>query len=250
MRENFKSKLQNGELMVGTVITLAAPEVAEIISLAGYDFLWLDTEHTPNNLAQAQTMIQAAGDRCYSVIRIPENLDGWIKKALDIGPDGIMIPQIRTAAEAQVAVKRCLYPPAGTRGVGLARAHQYGLNFQNYVDSANDELTIILQIEHIQAVENIDSIVQVPGIGALLVGPFDLSGTMDLLGQVNHPEVKAAITKVVEACKTAGLPVGIFASDPETAAHWVAAGVNLIGLGIDVAYLLNGAQEALDRLRG
>ncbi len=249
MKENFKSKLQRGEVLIGAVVSLPAPEVAEIMSLVGYDFIWLDTEHTPNNMAQVQTLMQAAGGRCASVVRVPENADGWIKKALDMGPEGIMIPQIRTAAEAQQAVKRCLYPPAGTRGVGLARAHQYGMNFQGYVESANEELAIILQIEHIQAVENIEAIVQVPGIGALLVGPFDLSGSMNLLGQVNHPRVKAAIMRVVEACKAAEVPAGIFASDPETAAHWIKAGVNLIGLGIDVAYLWTAAKGALDQLR-
>jgi 2-dehydro-3-deoxyglucarate aldolase/4-hydroxy-2-oxoheptanedioate aldolase len=151
---NFKSKLQGERAIVGPIISLPCPDVADLLSRVGFDYLWIDLEHSPMDVGDAQVLIQAAGERCPCIIRVPEVSEAWIKKALDTGCDGIVIPQIRSAAEARAAVAWCQYPPAGRRGAAMTRAHGYGLGFAEYVRRANEDVAIILQIEHIDAVND------------------------------------------------------------------------------------------------
>lgn len=246
----FKDRLKNKETLIGPLVTIPSPDVAEMLSLVGFDYLWIEAEHAPTNFAQAQMMIQSVGGRRPCLVRIPENQEVWLKKALDIGCDGVVIPQVKTAEEARAVVEACLYPPAGRRSVGVGRAHGYGMTFQEYVSRVNDELVIILQVEHIEGVRNIDSIIAVPGIDAILVGPFDLSGSMNLLGQITHPEVQAAIEIVNKQCRAAGLPVGIFAVNAGAAKQAISQGFNLIALGMDAFFLWQGAKAALEEARG
>lgn len=246
---NFKTRLKNGDPLIGSLITLAATDVAEIMAHVGFDYLWLETEHAPSDFLQAQMLMQAVGGRCPCLVRIPENKEVWIKKALDIGCDGIVVPQVKSAAEARQAVEWSLYPPAGKRSVGISRAHTYGMAFQDYVSTINERLTIVLQVEHIDGVQNVASIVQVPGIDAILVGPFDLSGSLGLLGQITHPEVQAAIDEIKDHCEAANIPRGIFAVDAQAAKQALAKGFNLIALSMDSAYLWQAAKVALDDVR-
>jgi 2-keto-3-deoxy-L-rhamnonate aldolase RhmA len=245
MSETFRARLRRGDRLIGPLITLPSPDVADLLSRIGFDYLWIDLEHSSLNIAQAQTLIQAAGGRCPTLVRVPENSESWIKKALDTGCDGVVIPQIHSAAEAREAVASCLYPPAGRRGAGISRAQGYGLSFGDYVAAANDSLAIILQIEHTDAVNDIQGILQVPGVSALLIGPYDLSGSMGLLGQVNHPRVMNAVEKVRQASKAAGVPIGIYANDNESACAALDRGFTLIALASDVAYLIRAAKAAL-----
>lgn len=247
---SFKERLRNKETLIGPLVTIPTPDVAEMLALVGFDYLWIEAEHAPTNFAQAQMMIQAVGGRCPCVVRVPENKEVWLKKALDIGCDGIVIPQVKTAAEAREAVEACLYPPAGRRSVGVGRAHGYGMRFQEYVSRINEELVIIVQIEHIEGVRNLEAIAAVPGIDALLVGPFDLSGSMNLLGQITHPEVQAAIERVRAHCQAINIPAGIFAINAEAAKKAIGQGFNLLALGMDVFFLWQGAQAALEAARG
>ena len=249
MDKYFKSRLARRDVLIGPLVTVPAPEIAEIMASVGFDYLWIETEHAPMGLTQAQVMIQAVGGRCPCVVRVPENAELWIKRALETGCDGIVIPQIKSAAEAEEAVRCCLYPPAGKRGVGIGRAHGYGMTFREYVDTANDQLAIILQVEHVDGVRNIRSIVRTPGIGAVLIGPYDLSGSLGLLGQVDHPEVRRAIQEIKGACEEAKVPVGIFVADASSARECIADGFTLIALGIDVIYLSRSAQQTLDEVR-
>jgi 2-keto-3-deoxy-L-rhamnonate aldolase RhmA len=246
----FKERLKHKETLIGPLVTIPSPDVAEMLALVGFDYLWIEVEHAPTNFAQAQTMIQAVGGRCPCLIRVPENQEVWLKKALDLGCNGIVIPQVKTAEEARAAIEACLYPPAGRRSVGVGRAHGYGMSFQDYVGRVNAELAIILQVEHIEGIQNIESIAAVPGIDAILVGPFDLSGSMNLLGQITHPEVQAAIETVNRHCQAVGLPVGIFAVNAGAAKQAISQGFNLIALGMDAFYLWQGAKAALQEARG
>jgi 2-dehydro-3-deoxyglucarate aldolase/4-hydroxy-2-oxoheptanedioate aldolase len=236
--------------LIGTLVTLASPDVAEVLSHVGFDYLWIDTEHAPLDFAHVQQMIQAVGGRCPCLVRVPENKEVWIKKALDTGCDGIVVPQVRSAAEAENVIGWSLYPPAGERSVGVSRAHKYGMAFQEYVETANDELVIVLQVEHVEGVRNIASIARVPGIDAILIGPFDLSGSLGVLGQIAHPRVREAIEEVKRHCKEAGVPMGIFAVDVEFAKNSIGEGFSLIALGLDVFYLWQSAQAALESLVG
>jgi 2-dehydro-3-deoxyglucarate aldolase/4-hydroxy-2-oxoheptanedioate aldolase len=194
-------------------------------------------------------MIQAVGGRCPTLVRVPENAEVWFKKALDTGCDGVVVPQIREASDVEAAVRWCMYPPDGARSVGLARAHGYGLTFQDYVDSANDRVAIVVMVEHIDAVESIEAICRVPGLDAVLVGPFDLSGSMGIPGQVGHQRVSAAIDQVRTACQRAGLPVGMFCADAATAEAALDRGFRLIALATDTLFLSRGAQRSLEQVR-
>ena len=250
MVNSFKTRLKNGEPLIGPLVTLGSPDVAEIMALVGFDYLWIETEHAPTDFVLAQTMIQAVGGRCPCLVRIPENKEVWFKKALDVGCNGLVVPQIKSAEEAQAAVTWSRYPPLGQRSVGVSRAHSYGMAFQEYVSTANEELTLVLQVEHIEGVRNIASIVQVPGIDAILVGPFDLSGSLGLLGQITHPQVQEAIEEIRSHCQVAGVPLGIFTVDAQSAKQYIARGFNLIALSIDASYLWQAARRALDDVRG
>lgn len=249
MSDTFRARLCRGDRLIGPLITLPSPDVADLLSRIGFDYLWIDLEHSPINISQAQTLIQATAGRCPTVVRVPENSEAWIKKALDTGCDGIVIPQIHSAAEARSAVESCLYPPAGRRGAGITRAHGYGLAFGDYVASANDSLAVILQVEHTDAVNDIQGILTTPGVSALLVGPYDLSGSMGLLGQVNHPRVAGAVEKVRQASLAAHMPIGIYTGDADGARAALDHGFTLIALASDVAYIINGARTALAAAR-
>jgi 2-keto-3-deoxy-L-rhamnonate aldolase RhmA len=168
-----------------------------------------------------------------------------VRKVLDTGCDGVIVPLVCSADEARDAVEAARYPPAGKRSVGVARAHQYGLRFEEYVGRANDGVTVIIQIEHIVAVEVIDEITAVAGIDGVLIGPYDLSGSMNRLGDVGHPQVRAAIASVRAACTRRGVPHGIFVLSPERMAAELAAGVHFLAVGTDVSYATAVAREVI-----
>ena len=249
MNGNFRARLRNGEVLVGTLITIPAPEISEIIVEIGYDWLFIDTEHASFNAQEARGILQAVDYRCPCVIRIPSNGETWIQKALDIGATGIIAPGINSAGEAQQIVKMCKYPPSGTRGVGIGRAHRYGLKFKEYVTRANDEIAVILQAENIRAVENIIKIVRVPDIDAIFIGPYDLSASMGKMGNIADAEVQAAMTKVKECCREAGVPLGIFADSADSAAEFIEQGYTLIAISTDCLHLAQGARSSLKAAR-
>ena len=248
MDKTFKARLKKKELLVGTVLGISSPEVAEIISEVGFDWVWIDMEHAAIDLVQAQIMTQALRPGCAAIVRVPWNDSVWIKKTLDIGCDGVIIPQINTAEEARAAVQACKYPSEGIRSLGVARASKYGMEFQEYMQNANQEITIILQIEHIEGVNNVEAIINTPGIDAILIGPYDLSGSLGLIGQLEDPEVKNAIQKVKKACLVKGTPIGVFANGPASAKRHIADGVTLVGMGSDSVYLWKSAKQELEEL--
>jgi 2-keto-3-deoxy-L-rhamnonate aldolase RhmA len=231
-------------------VTVPSLDVAEIMASVGFDYLWIETEHAPMGFAHAQALIQAVGGRCPCLVRIPDKREVWVKKALDIGCDGIIVPQVRSATEAREIVQWSLYPPDGQRSVGVSRAHGFGMTFREYVGTVNDELVIVIQAEHVEAVRNIESIAAVPGIDAVLIGPFDLSGSLGVLGETDHPQVLEAIGRVRRACQAAGVPLGIFASDASMAKEYVEQGFSLIAVGMDAFFLWQSAQAVLEEVRG
>lgn len=233
MNISLKQRIAQGEALIGTIITLPSPEIAEIIRAAGYDWLFVDLEHSTLSIQDAQAILQAAGPELPCLLRIPANNDVWIKKSLDIGASGIFIPQIKTAEELRQTVQFAKYAPLGNRSVGIARAQGYGASFQSYIDSANDAVVLIPQIEHIDAVKHIDEILLVPGIDAILIGPYDLSGSMGKIGEVEDAAVQKAIAEVKEKAINANVPVGIFAATAERAKQLAEDGYQLILVGID-----------------
>ena len=249
MLTDFKERLARGDAFLGVFICLPSPESAEIFAELGYDWLIIDTEHGPYDELTAQRMLQAVGRRCPCVVRVPSNEDVWIKKALDIGPAGVLVPLVNTAETAARVIRGCRYAPEGVRGMGGARAHRYGIGFQDYVAQANRKIAAIVQAEHIEAVQNIEAIVKVPGIDAVFVGPYDLSASMGKPGQINDPEVQAAIGRVRQAALNAGVKLGIYCSDAASARSCLRQGYTLIGLSTDLNYLVEAAAAALSAAR-
>ena len=246
MKISLRKKIAKKPPLVGTVVTLPSPEIAEIFCSAGFDWLFIDLEHSAMGIRDAQAIIQAAGPQIPCVIRVPLNDETWIKKSLDIGASGIIVPQIQSAEEAARAVRWCKYPPEGSRSVGIARAQGYGTHFKTYVDSANTETAVILQIEHINAIHNIESIVKIPGIDCLLIGPYDLSASMSKTGQVNDPEIRDAISTVKTCADAADIPTGIFGTSPEAVRPYIDDGFRLIAIGIDTMMLGDAAKKIID----
>jgi len=249
MNFEFRKRLIHGDVLIGTIITIPSAEIAEIMAEIGFDYLWIDTEHAPFNARGAQIILQAADSRCPCVIRIPGLDDVWIKKALDTGASGIIAPQVRTAAEAEAIVRMCKYPPQGTRGVGIGRAHKYGLRFNEYMQNANDEIAVILQAETTDAVKNIAEITEVAGVDAIFIGPYDLSASLGKMGKLSDPEVQKAIATITEHCKSAGVRLGIFADTAESAQPFIQQGFNFIVIGTDGLLMARGAKEILSGLR-
>jgi len=247
--ESFAKKLRRGDTLIGTVITLPSPEIAEIVSGIGFDWLFIDTEHSTLDVHDVQRILQAANKNCPCIVRAPLHDEVWIKKLLDIGSDGIIIPLVNSADEAEKIVKLCKYPPEGNRSVGMSRAHRYGMKFQEYVDCANEKVAVILQIEHIDAVQNIDSIINVPGVDAVFVGPYDLSGSMGKVGAITDPNVQENIEVVKTACLNAGMPIGIFVIDAEAAKPYIAQKYSLIAVGMDTLFFGKSARDTLKAIR-
>ena len=230
----LKRDLKAGKVCIGTVLTIPSPTMADIASRCGFDWIWVDMEHTPMSYESVQTMLQAmSGSGVPTIVRVPGNDEVMIKRALDTGPDAVVIPLVNSKAEAEYAVRCMKYPPIGVRGAGLGRAQAYGSQLEDYLAHADDEVMLIVQIEHITAVENIDEICAVPGVDSLFLGPLDLSGSMGLLGQTNHPDVEAAMMKVQTAGKRANVSVGIFTLTPGQANARIRGGYQNIGMGMD-----------------
>ena len=246
---NFAQRLRHNEVLVGTMLTIPAPEVAEMIARCGFDWLFMDGEHAPLSILEWQRLMQAVGGRCANVLRVPSLSERDIKKALDIGADGIIVPMVNSASQAQQAVDWSKYPPRGKRGVGLARAQGYGLDFADYMESANDSTALIVQAEHIDAVDNIESIAAVDGIDAVFIGPYDLSASMGKTGQVDDAEVVAAIERVRAACQHNDIALGYFGVDAVSVKAYLEQGYHLICAGVDAGFVTAGAQQVLDELK-
>lgn len=248
MAKSFRQRLKDHELLVGSLVSLAAPEVTEIMAGAGFDWLFLDAEHSALGTLELQRLVQGAGSTpC--VVRVATSAEVPIKKALDIGAAGIIVPMVNSAEQAAQVVRWAKYPPAGTRGVGIGRAHNYGLKFQDYVQHANENVAVIVQAEHIDAVNNIEAIVQVAGVDAVFVGPYDLSASLGQLGEVGHPDVLAAIDRVTQVCHTAHLPLGIFGLTTNAVKPYIERGYTLITVGVDTVLLGAAAREMLQVLK-
>ncbi|MDV6343663.1 HpcH/HpaI aldolase family protein [Nitrosomonas sp. Is37] len=236
----LKAKLARSELTIGSWITLGHPAIAEIMASAGFDWLVLDMEHSVLELSEVQTIIQVLdGQRCPAIVRLTSNHPDQIKRVMDAGAAGIMVPMIKSAADAQAAVESVYYPPEGKRGVGLARAQGYGARFHEYRQWLKNNAVIIVMIEHVDAVYNIDSILSVPGIDAYIIGPYDLSGSMGRPGELDHPQVQDAIKQILDAGHRLRKPGGIHVIEPEpnVLQQRINAGFNFLGYSLDIRIL-------------
>ena len=249
---SLKSRLNRSELTIGSWVTLGHPSIAEIMASAGFDWLVLDMEHSVLELSEVQAIIQVLdAKQCPAIVRLTSNHPDQIKRVMDAGATGIMVPMIKSAADAEAAVAGVYYPPRGQRGVGLARAQGYGVSFQAYRQWLEENAVIVVMIEHVDAVKAIDQILAVPGIDAYIIGPYDLSGSMGRPGDLNHPDVQAAIAQVLEAGRRAQKPGGIHViePDPQALQQRIAAGFNFLGYALDIRILDSICRTHLQSIR-
>ena len=230
------------------LLTLNSPVVTELMAAVGFDWLFIDAEHAPLEPFQMQALLQGAG-ATPCVIRLPVGDEVPIKKALDIGAAGIIAPQVNSVDHARRIVQAAKYAPVGQRGLGIARAHGYGLKVREYMQSANDHTAVIVQAEHRDAVEHIREIVRVEGIDGVLIGPYDLSASLGRPGAVDHPEITQAIERVRTACVEVGLPIGIFGLTAEAVQPYIERGFTMIVVGVDTVMLATAAGTLLKAVR-
>ena len=246
---DFKSRMKSGETLWGTMITIPSPAVAEVLVEQGYDWFFIDGEHGALEPPQILEILRAVGHRITCLVRVPEASEVAIKKVLDFGAHGIIVPQVNHAKTVADIVRWSYYAPMGSRGVGLARAHRYGATFQQYVAQANDQVVVMVQAEHIEAVNEIESIVSVPGIDGIQLGPYDLSASMGLMGQVESDEVQEALDRVCKACRARDLPVASFGVSTDSLEKDLRRGVRLICGSTDTILLGQGAAGFQKKLK-
>jgi 2-keto-3-deoxy-L-rhamnonate aldolase RhmA len=249
--ETLRGKLARKQLCVGTVITFTDPTVTEALCPV-LDFVWIDMEHNALCLEAVQGHVMATkGSDTAPLVRVPWNDPVLIKPVLDLGAAGVIVPLIRSAEDVRRAVAACLYPPDGVRGFGPRRPSNYGrLGGPEFCRAANARVLPIVQVEHVQAVENIGEILAVPGLASIVLGPNDLAGSMGLMGEPQHPEVLRAIDAVIAQARQAGVSVGVGASDDaDMLVDWVNRGVNWLAMGGDCTLLIRAAALAAGRVR-
>lgn len=246
--EHFIRKISAGRLAVGAVITFSDPEISELAADAGMDFLWVDGEHGVMDRTTALAhMMAVRGTETAVLYRVPACDHTEIKRIIDFAPAGIIVPMILTREDALRAVSACRYPLTGNRGIGQRRQHRHGadpIDADFYATSLRDPL-VILQIEHIDAVRNLEEILTVPGIDSLLIGPYDLSISMGKPGQFRDPDVCRAIDSVCEKCLQAGKILGCYAEGDYDL--WRQRGVQFIGCSCDTGILFRGLRTMKDR---
>jgi 2-dehydro-3-deoxyglucarate aldolase/4-hydroxy-2-oxoheptanedioate aldolase len=236
---------------LGTWIMSASPIIAEAMGYAGYDWILVDMEHSPIDLAQTTAILQAlSGTPSEVVVRVPWNDPVTVKRVMDAGARSIMFPFIQSIDEARAAVASTRYPPQGTRGVAaMHRASRFG-TVPDYLTRANDQVAVILQLETPEAVALLPEIAALDGVDALFIGPGDLSGGMGLLGQVKHADVQASLQAAAQAAQHAGIACGIVGADPATVTRYVEMGFSYVAIASDLGLLMGAAKASIRDIRG
>jgi 2-dehydro-3-deoxyglucarate aldolase len=242
----LKNKLKNRELTVGSWISIGHPAIPEILSQAGFEWLVIDMEHTTIDLSMAQVLIstiQAQG--LAALVRVSKNEEVIIKRVLDAGADGIIVPMVCSLEDAKNAVAYAKYPPEGKRGVGLARAQKYGTEFDSYKDWVKDNLVVIAQIEHIDGINNLEEIIKVEGIDGTIIGPYDLSGSLGIPGKFDEKIVLDALDNYKQICKTNNFPMGSHIVDPvyQSLVNKIEEGYKFLAYGVDFLFMKSGFKD-------
>jgi len=247
---SFRKALVERRVTLGTWLQINNGTAAEILANAGYEWIAIDIEHTDIDITSLTDILRAMYGRGVApVARVATN--GWldIRRALDGGAAGVLIPFVNTAEQARFAVRAAKYPPLGVRGYSFCRANDWGVGFAEDVKTSNEETAVIVMIESREGVDNIDEILAVQGVDAVFIGPYDLSGSYGIPGQTEAPVVREAFQRVIDACERAGKSVGLLLVRPTEAAvkQVVADGYTLLCLGLDTVFLDEGARATRAR---
>jgi 2-dehydro-3-deoxyglucarate aldolase len=248
----LKKKLQRREVTLGSWITLGNTSIAEIMANAGFEWLVIDMEHSVITLDTAQQLIRVIeGCGAVPLVRVGENDATVIKRVMDAGAYGVIVPMVNTKELAEAAVNAVKYPPVGTRGVGLARAQGYGNSFEEYKKWLDKESVVIVQIEHIDAVNNLEEILAVKGVDGCIIGPYDLSGSLGVPGNFEHKDVIAALKKVERVCQAKKISLGYHVIQPDykLVLDKTAKKYNFIAFSIDTLFLGNACREQMKKLK-
>lgn len=232
-----------GASLLGTFVQAPHPSVCELVAQLGFDFLCVEAEHSNMNPETVQALVAAAelgGTR--GLVRVAGNEPVQIASALDAGAAGVIVPRVESAAEASAAVAASRFPPLGERGAGPGRAAGYGASLPLYMSRANEDILVAVQVETRRAVESLDEILSVEGVDLIFVGPGDLTSSLGLAG-IDDPALIVVMDEVIERTRAAGRWVGTFAPRSDQAVRWLARGVQLMILGSDVGFLMQGARS-------
>lgn len=249
---SLKDKLLKNKLTIGSWITIGHPAIAEILLQSPFDWLTIDMEHSAIDLTQAQmliSLIEAKG--VAPLVRVGENRPNIIKKVMDFGAHGVIVPMVNSREDALRAVESVKYPPTGKRGVGLYRAQKYGEGFEEYKNWLSKESVVIAQIEHIDGVKNIEEIMKVDGIDGCIVGPYDLSGSLGIPGEFEDKKVTDSLEKVKITCKRIGKPLGYHVIPPEynELKKKIDDGYTFLAFSLDFLFLGRKCKEELRKLK-
>lgn len=250
-KNRIKDILNKGHLAVGTVAQLPSPHMVEIMGMAGFDFVMIDTEHGAYDIETAGDLIRSAqGAGMAALVRVRENDPSTILKILDLGAEGIIVPHVQTHGDVEKALKACKYHPLGERGAcPLVRANQFGLgDWPQYQRQANENTMLIALVEDRTGVENIEEIIAVEGLDALFWGGFDLSVSSGYQGDVAHPEVLKAFERVLEACQKKSIPVMHTATNGPNLEQWIKKGVQMVVQGAECGVYARACRDFLDSL--
>ena len=240
------------KFQLGSWISIGHPIIAEVMSDAGFDWLCIDMEHSVIDYFEAQQLIMAIQSKgIKAFVRVGENNSRIIKRILDAGADGIIIPSVNSAEDAIKAVKSVKYPPYGNRGVGLARAQSYGFGFDSYLNKTSKDIKLIVQIEHINAINELDAIIQTDGIDGTFIGPYDLSGSMGKPGNYDDEEVKDALCLYETIASKYDKLIGFHVVQPDykLVVDKIKKGYNFIAFSFDAYFLGQTIREQLKELR-
>lgn len=248
----LKEKLKNKELTIGSWITIGNTVVVEIMAQAGYDWLTIDMEHSAITIDIAQDMIRVI--ELYGVVplvRVGDNDPTMIKRVMDAGAHGVIVPMVNSKQDAERAVGAVKYPPRGFRGVGLARAQKYGADFKGYKKWNENESIVIVQIEHIRAVENMEDILKVPGVDGFIIGPYDLSGSLGIPGEFGHQKMLDALERVKKVTEAMDAMSGfhVILPDNEAFKEKVKEGYRFLAYSLDILLLGEQCRNSLKILK-
>jgi len=250
MINKLKALVESGRPAVGTWIGFTDPYSVEVIADAGFDWLLIDTEHFPISRESLRTiLVSLKGSPSVPVVRLPSNSPDHFQTALDLGAEGVVVPMVSSRQDAAQAVTFCRYPPLGTRGFSPTRASRYFQDLEQYAESANGKISLIVQIETPEAVANIDEILSTRGIDGIFIGPSDLASFMNLPGRTNHPDVQRVVGQLMEKACAKSMPFGLPTWTPEEFLSYVQRGARLLTLGSDMHFMASNARSGLAGVR-
>jgi len=248
--KGLKQRLKNGEILIGTFLSLGNVVTSEIVANAGFDWVIIDIEHGLGSEGDVLHQLQSIkGTNVSVIVRVEGYQRQRIHRVLDLGADGIMCPRIENASQAELAVKAMQYPPKGVRGVAkMIRATSYGEDFEQYRQDTSEELLGIIQIETTEALNHLDEIANIDGVDVLFIGPSDLSMSLGIFGQTDHPLFVTTVDLIVKSATNANKQVGILLSDPRDLKKYHDLGIQLFACGTDASFLGKGAKQIVEAL--